>query len=335
MTILRGVRFPSDPRVAWIGLAELLGLASALACAQATGTVDPQGTEKRTIIYKPHEPADILRVRRGVHAGRPQRAEIELAQDSGVGAPEVDFGAPEQTESAGTRAVDPVVYLPREVADPNSLSSLLWVRHDYGEPEVMEMGGNRGNPEWARPVGGLPDILVLAPPKLAHSLSPQPTLYWYVSGPSNVPVRLTVLDVEAASPEPVLELEIGTVPAAGVYATSLTEHGVHLEPGHRYEWSVALEVNPEAYSEEPVARTIFANAEADPTLLTKIADGPALARIEALAAAGYWYDALDLLAQQIAAGDQSQPWRELSAALLEQARLQRVAAFARGDRGVQ
>ena len=241
---------------------------------------------------------------------------------------------PQGAVDAQGTAKSSIVYMPREPADSDELmSSLLRVRHDFGAPEVTEAGGTRGvNP---RAPGELPDVLVLAPPKLAHSLSPQPTLYWYVSGPSKVPLRLTLLDYESASPEPLLELDLGAVPAAGVYATPLSEHGVRLEPGHRYEWSVALEVNPEAYSQEPVAKTIFATAEPDPALLTKLAGAAPLARIEALAAAGYWYDALDLLAQRIAAGDQSQPWRELSASLLEQARLQRVAAFARGDSGVQ
>jgi Domain of Unknown Function (DUF928) len=275
MKILRWLRLPLVRRVGWSTLFGLLGLASALAYAQVSGSGDPQGTAKGTIVYMPREPAD-----------------------------------------------------------PNELmSSLLSVRHDFGAPEVTESGGTRGVNLPAP--GDLPDVLVLAPPKLAHSLSPQPTLYWYVSGPSKVPVRLTLLDFEAASPEPLLELDLGAVPAAGVYATSLTEHRVHLKPGHRYEWSVALEVNPEAYAEEPVAKTIFATAEADPALLPKLAGAPPLARIEALAAAGYWYDALDLLARQIATGDQSQPWRELSASLLEQGRLKRVAAFARGDRAAQ
>jgi hypothetical protein len=94
---------------------------------------------------------------------------------------------------------------------------------------------------------------------------------------------------------------------------------------------VALEVNPESYSEEPVAKTIFATAEADPTLLPTLAGAPPLTRIQVLAGAGYWYDALELLAQRIAANDRSQPWRELGARLLEQARLKEVAAFARGE----
>jgi hypothetical protein len=271
MKILRRLRLPLDPRVGWIVLAGQLALASALADAQVAGTVDPQQAAKGTIVYTPREPAD-----------------------------------------------------------PNELmSSLLSVRHDFGAPEVTESGGTRSMPSvGTRPT--LPDILVLAPPKLAHSLSPQPTLYWYLSGPSHVPVRLTLLEVDAASPEPLLELDLGAMPAAGVYATALAKHGIHLKPGHRYEWSVALAVNPAAFSEEPVAKTIFATAETDPTLLPKLAGAPPLARIEALAAAGYWYDALDLLAQQLAADDQSQPWRELSATLLEQVRLHEVAAFARG-----
>jgi hypothetical protein len=282
MKILGGLRLPLDPRVGWIVISGLLGLVSALAYAQATGTVDPQGTARSTA--------------------------KETAQGS-------------------------IVYQPREPADSNELmNSLLSVRHDYGAPDVTESGGTRGMPG---ALSALPDVLVLAPPKLAHSLSPQPTLYWYVSGPSRAPVRLTLLDIEAAGPEPLLELDIGAVPAAGVYATSLSKYGVHLEPGRRYEWSVALEVNPEAHSEEPVAKTIFATAKADPTLLPKLAGAPPRARIEALAAAGYWYDALDLLARQIAANDQSEPWRELSATLLEQGRLQQVAAFARGVRGAQ
>jgi hypothetical protein len=209
-----------------------------------------------------------------------------------------------------------------------ALETLVYVPHDYGAPEVTETGGARGSDQSETK---LPNLLVLAPPKLAATLSAQPTLYWYVSGPSSAPLRLTLLDFEGTSPEPLLELELDPVPSAGVYSASLAEHDVRLERGRLYEWSVALEVNQEGYSNEPVAKTVMAAKEADPALLAKIADAPALARIEALAAAGYWYDALDLLAQQVETDDPSQPWRELRAGLLEQVGLQAVVAFERGD----
>jgi Domain of Unknown Function (DUF928) len=212
-------------------------------------------------------------------------------------------------------------------AKSSALDAIVYVPHDYGAPEVTETGGARA----ASPAETeLPNLLVLAPPRLAATLSAQPRLYWYVSGPSSVPLRLTLLDFEGTSPEPLLEVEIEPVPAAGVYSASLAEHDVRLEEGRLYEWSVALEIDQDSYSNEPVAKTVMAAKQADPALLAKIADAPARARAEALAAAGYWYDALDLLAQQIAADDPSQPWRELRASLFEQVGLQTVAAFERG-----
>jgi len=210
----------------------------------------------------------------------------------------------------------------------SGLDTLVYVPHDYGAPEVTEAGGARG----AGQIGTeLPDLLLLAPPKLAATLSAQPTLYWYVSGPSGAPLRVTLLDVEGISPEPLLELALDPAPAAGVYGVSLAEHDVRLEEGRLYEWSAALETDPEDYSGEPVAKTIMVAKGTDPALRAKIADAPPLDRVEALAAAGYWYDAIDVLARQMAANDPSQPWHELRAHLLDQVGLQQVAAFDRAD----
>jgi alkyl sulfatase BDS1-like metallo-beta-lactamase superfamily hydrolase len=80
-----------------------------------------------------------------------------------------------------------------------------------------------------------------------------------------------------------------------------------------------------------VAKTVIVVKEADRALLAKLADASPLARMGALAAAGYWYDALDLLGRQIAADDPSQRWRELRADLLDQVGLQQVAAYDQTD----
>jgi hypothetical protein len=213
-------------------------------------------------------------------------------------------------------------------AKSSALDTLVYVPHDYDAPEVTEAGGARG----AGQVGTeLPDLLLLAPRKLAATLSVQPTLYWYLSGPSSAPLRVTLLDLEGTSAAPLLELELAPAPAAGVYGTALAEHGVELEPGRLYEWSVALEINQEGYSNEPVAKTVIVVKEADRALLAKLADASPLARVGALAAAGYWYDALGLLGQQIAADDPSEPWHELRADLLDQVGLQQVAAYDQTD----
>jgi hypothetical protein len=236
------------------------------------------------------------------------------------------------SEFAGGQQSTNVTPQPGLKAKGSALSSLVYVPYDYDAPEVTESGGARSAQQLNTE---LPNVFVLAPLKLARTLSAQPTLYWYVSGLSTAPVRLTVLDLEATNPEPLLEIELNTVPGPGIYGVSLAEHDVRLEEDHLYEWSVALEINPESYSEEPVAKTIFAVEEADPGLLAKIEGAPALARLKALAAAGYWYDAIDLLAQQMAANDLSQPWRELRATLLEQVGLNGAAAYDWQATGIQ
>jgi len=210
------------------------------------------------------------------------------------------------------------------------LTTLVYVPHDFGAPEVTQSGGARSISQ-----ADQPSVLVLAPPQLAPTFATQPTLYWYLSSPAGAPVRVTVLDLEAATVEPLLEVEIGAPPAGGVYATSLAAHGIQLEKGRSYEWSVALALNPEAPSEEAVAKTIFTVHEADPELFAKIEDAPALARAEALASAGYWYDLINLIAERIAAGDRAAPWRELRAALLDQVGLHIVAAYDRARTAAQ
>ena len=193
---------------------------------------------------------------------------------------------------------------PSTTAEPEQV---VYEPPDLGAPKVRTGAVARG-------VGELPTVLVLAPPELARTMSTQPTLYWFLSGPSMAPARLTVQDLDAV--EPLLEVELGEIEAGGVHATALADHGVTLEPGHSYEWSVALTVNdPSAWS---VAGTILTVAEADPELLAKTEGARPEARAEALAAAGYWYDLIDLISREIAAGDDPEAWRALRAALLEQ-----------------
>jgi hypothetical protein len=219
---------------------------------------------------------------------------------------------------------------PSQGTKGTGLSTLVYVPHDFDAPEVTQSGGVR-----AASQGGLPGLMVLAPPKLARTLSSQPTLYWYLSGPTEAPVRLTVLDLDATTGEPLLEIGLGPVATGGVQATSLAEHGVNLEEGRLYEWSVALEVDPQAYSEEPVAKTILTADEADPGLLARLEREPALARAEALAEAGYWYDLIDLLSREIESGRDPDTWRALRAELLDQVGLHAVAAYDREAAGAQ
>jgi Domain of Unknown Function (DUF928) len=205
-----------------------------------------------------------------------------------------------------------------------ALDSLAYVPRDFGRPPVTEAGGARGlTPANTEP----PAVFILASPKVAYTLTTQPTLYWYALEPSSGSIHLTLHRLGGI--DPVLDVDLDAEETKGLYAASLADYGIRLDQDSLYQWSIAPGAGSNDSSVRPSANAIVATAEADPQLLAKIKDAPALAQVKTLAAAGYWYDALDKLSQEIATGDESQPWHALRAELLEQAGLDQAAAFDR------
>lgn len=146
-----------------------------------------------------------------------------------------------------------------------------------GAPATRIGGGTRGI------TGESVKIQVLAPEQTALTSRAAPTLYWHVSGPSSRSVEVS-LSLESES-EPVLEKKLGQVAAPGIQAIRLAELGVELKAGQEYRWAVALVADAEQRSGDQ-----FASA-------TIRRETPAAPLIDAadLAAAGYWYDALEQL----------------------------------------
>lgn len=146
-----------------------------------------------------------------------------------------------------------------------------------GAPATRIGGGTRGIS------GESVKIQVLAPEQTALTGRASPTLYWHVSGPSSRSVEVS-LSLESES-DPVLEKKLGPVTAPGIQAIRLADMGVELKAGQEYRWAVALVADAEQRSGDQFASaTIRREIPAAP--LTDPAD---------LAAAGYWYDALEQL----------------------------------------
>jgi hypothetical protein len=146
-----------------------------------------------------------------------------------------------------------------------------------GAPATRIGGGTRGISAEAV------KIQVLAPDQTALTSRAAPTLYWHVSGPSSRSVEVS-LSLESES-EPVLERKLGQVAAPGIQAIRLSELGVELKPGQEYRWAVALVADAEQRSGDQ-----FASA----TIRRETPSAPLLDAAD-LAAAGYWYDALEQL----------------------------------------
>jgi hypothetical protein len=204
-----------------------------------------------------------------------------------------------------------------EQAVSDSLKQVIFVPHDTGAPKVTDAGGVRG-------VNKAPKLLVIAPERLARTLSPEPTLYWYTSKATETPVRFTLAVDDPSVIEPLVETEIGTFGQAGIYPISLADHGVALEDDQRYFWSVAVASSDETFSEEPVAQTLL-EYSASEKLVSAVETATPLDQVIRYAGEGYWYDAIDLVSKRIETGDQSAPWREIRARLLDQGNLDLAA----------
>ncbi len=208
---------------------------------------------------------------------------------------------------------------PSEDEIAESLKKLIFVPHDSGAPDVTDAGG-------VRSVTILPKIELLAPERMARTLSPTPTLYWHISKPAPGPVRFTLLADDVTTAKPLLDVQIDGIDQEGIYGVSLEDHDLTLEDGRRYVWSIALSSEGDSNGSDLVTESVMEHKSA-----TALANALETARPEdralRLAAEGYWYDAIDTLSDQMPS---NQPlWQAARAQLLDQEGLRQAARFDR------
>jgi hypothetical protein len=183
-------------------------------------------------------------------------------------------------------------------------------------------GGTRGAD--GRPI----TMSVLAPEHTGLTVSQQLRLYWYLSDDVDVDAELTVVDRQ--STDPLLELSVAAPIKRGIHALDLARHGVSLAPGVRYEWFVALVVDPEQRSNDIVAGAEIERVAPDAALEGRLAGAGEDRRAAIYAGAGIWYDAVDAVSRAVAGAPAEPAPRARRAALLEQVGLDEAAAYDRG-----
>jgi len=157
-----------------------------------------------------------------------------------------------------------------------------------GAPGGRIGGASRGT---IKPATPLPIIDLIAPED--HSgltTSAAPTLYFKVSRRVDYPMRLTIS--APRQPLPIIEANIPSPPAAGIYAIRLADYRVRLEPGIVYTWSVSVILKPGAPSRDIVASASLLRVPADPRLDDAARAASPAHRPALLAEAGLWYDAV-------------------------------------------
>jgi Domain of Unknown Function (DUF928) len=193
-----------------------------------------------------------------------------------------------------------------------------------GTPGARVGGGSRG------PGSDQPQLAVLAPDHTGLTVHEQPSLYWYLSAATPVPIILTITDEQTT--RPLVEAPLGPPRSRGVQRVRLADYGVRLAPGMPYQWFVALVPDPERRAKDIIAGGTIERIALPATLQAQLAQaGPASAPF-LYAAAGLWYDAVDAISELIEATPQAVGLQNQRAALLEQVGLPDIAASERRDR---
>lgn len=191
-----------------------------------------------------------------------------------------------------------------------------------GAPSRRVGGSSRGTHET------LPLVSVLAPDHVGLTIQPQPVLYWFISKPTRVRLEITLIDTSGV--KPLLELPLAEVSGPAIHAIDLAHHGVTLQPGIEYQWSVALVPDASERSGDVISAGAIQRVEPPAVLRDRLSGAPVLALPPAdLAGTGLWYDALHALSLQISRQPGNNALRAQRAALAEQIGLPQIAAFDR------
>jgi hypothetical protein len=189
--------------------------------------------------------------------------------------------APSLAVGQNPRAVPPAA--PPEAAAPPAYKPPL-----RGAPGGRVGGASRGTVKVTVP---LPTIDLLAPADHAGlTTSEAPTLYFDVSRHVSHPTRLTIS--APRQPVPIIETTIPSPPAPGIYAVRLGDYHIRLAPGIVYTWSISVVLNPSVPSRNIVASASLLRVPADPRLDDAARAASPAQRVDVLAEAGLWYDAV-------------------------------------------
>lgn len=185
-----------------------------------------------------------------------------------------------------------------------------------GAPGGRVGGGTRG------PARDMFILSVLAPNHTGLTAVDQPTLYWFISNVTQFPVEVSVVDDQGS--DPLLETRVPSPSQPGVQRIRLADFNVRLKPGVAYRWFVAVVPDPARRSKDILAGGTIQRVDPSEELKKKLtqagkADLPFL-----YAEAGYWYDALSALSEQIEATPQDPAPRKHRAAMLVQVGLPEI-----------
>jgi len=170
-----------------------------------------------------------------------------------------------------------------------------------------------------------PQVMVLAPDHTGLTTHSRPTLYWYISRPTNRRVDFTLREEQTGTS--VFTTTLPTPQRAGIQRISLAELGVELTAGRDYRWIVSVVMDPGRPSRDIYSAGMIRRVEGPDLPTDKIREGDKLLAAAWYAGEGLWYDALDAVGQAVDAAPEDRVLRTVRAGLLDQVGLCQAARF--------
>jgi hypothetical protein len=140
-------------------------------------------------------------------------------------------------------------------------------------------------------------LSVLVPDHTGLTVKEQPSLFWFISGDTTLPVELTISDPNAS--EPVLETRIPGPVKRGIHRVRLADYGVRLTPGVGYQWSVSVIPDSARRSRDIVGSGKIERVEFSTDLQARVAGAGKDDLATRYAEAGIWYDALEAVSDLV------------------------------------
>lgn len=181
-------------------------------------------------------------------------------------------------------------------------------------PDHRVGGGTRGG-------SALPLIAAIAPDHEGLTIRGQPELCWHLSTPDRERIIVFTL-IEFDAIRPLVEQRLNAPAQPGLQRIRLSDYGVELEVGRRYNWSVSVVADPEHRSRDIVATGVIRRVAPPSRAVAEALSGsdPRHA-LRISAGAGLWYDAVVPLVDMIEAAPHDRGLRGEWASLLRQVRL--------------
>lgn len=186
-----------------------------------------------------------------------------------------------------------------------------------GAPGGRVGGGTRGDDQ-------VFTLSVLAPDHIGRTFQDQPTLYWYVSKPLSGPIEFTLID---ESETPLVEKTLAPSTRLGIQRLPLSEIGVRLERNKQYQWFLAIVVDPKRRAKDVLAGAMIERHPLPESLAAQASVSDRMSAAHIYAKAGHWYDAIQMLSEQVRETPQDSTPRRHRAALLQQVGLQEIAEY--------